>query len=405
MLKNQTADQESVRKVNTSLVLNALRLNAPISRAELASVTRLNRSTISNIVNVLIEDGLVLELDAMESKVGRPGIALALRPDGGAVIGVEIGVGFISVILTDFVANILWRGSSEFSLEKPQIEIISEAEKLIDQAISFAEVKHLRLLGIGLGVPGLVNVQKGELLFAPNLGWQNVPLRLMWNQRFHLPLYVENEANLGALGEYYFGVGRDVDNFIYLSSGVGLGGGVIINGKLFTGGRGFAGEIGHIQRDPQGELCGCGRRGCWETQVGPRAVLQRVRRAIEADSGDTFKYVDGDLKNLTFNQVVDCALHGNPLCRSALEEVGKDLGTGIADLANIFNPQMVVIGGAFSYAREVILPVLENTISSEALTAVKDELSVKFSEHGADACVLGAIAVVLDDILREIALV
>jgi glucokinase-like ROK family protein len=405
MLKNQTADQESVRKVNTSLVLNALRLNAPISRAELASVTRLNRSTISNIVNVLIEDGLVLQLDAMESKVGRPGIALALRPDGGAVIGVEIGVGFISVILTDFVANILWRGSSEFSLEKPQIEIISEAEKLIDQAISFAEEKHLRLLGIGLGVPGLVNVQKGELLFAPNLGWQNVPLRLMWNQRFHLPLYVENEANLGALGEYYFGVGRDVDNFIYLSSGVGLGGGVIINGKLFTGGRGFAGEIGHIQRDPQGELCGCGRRGCWETQVGPRAVLQRVRRAIEADSGDTFKYVDGDLKNLTFNQVVDCALHGNPLCRSALEEVGKDLGTGIADLANIFNPQMVVIGGAFSYAREVILPVLENTISSEALTAVKDELSVKFSEHGADACVLGAIAVVLDDILREIALV
>jgi glucokinase-like ROK family protein len=405
MLKNQTADQESVRKVNTSLVLNALRLNAPISRAELASVTRLNRSTISNIVNVLIEDGLVLELDAMESKVGRPGIALALRPDGGAVIGVEIGVGFISVILTDFVANILWRGSSEFSLEKPQIEIISEAEKLIDQAISFAEEKHLRLLGIGLGVPGLVNVQKGELLFAPNLGWQNVPLRLMWNQRFHLPLYVENEANLGALGEYYFGVGRDVDNFIYLSSGVGLGGGVIINGKLFTGGRGFAGEIGHIQRDPQGELCGCGRRGCWETQVGPRAVLQRVKRAIEADSGNTLEYVNGDLKNLTFNQVVDCALQGNQLCRSALEEVGKNLGTGIADLANIFNPQMVVIGGAFSYAREIILPILENTISNETLTAVRDDLRVKFSEHGADACVLGAIAVVLDDILREIALV
>ena len=405
MLKNQTADQESIRKVNTSLVLNALRLHAPISRAELATITRLNRSTISNIVNILIGDGLVLELDTMESKVGRPGIALALRPDGGAVIGVEIGVGFISVILTDFVANILWRESSEFSLEKPKIEIISEAEKLIDQAISFAEEKYLRLLGIGLGVPGLVNVQKGELLFAPNLGWRNVPLRLMWNQRFHLPLYVENEANLGALGEYYFGVGRDVDNFIYLSSGVGLGGGVIINGKLFTGGRGFAGEIGHIQRDPQGELCGCGRQGCWETQVGPRAVLQRVKRAIEADSGSTLEYVNGDLKNLTFNQVVDCALQGNQLCRSALEEVGRNLGTGIADLANIFNPQMVVIGGAFSYAREIILPILENTISNETLTAVRDDLSVKFSEHGADACVLGAIAVVLDDILREIALV
>jgi predicted NBD/HSP70 family sugar kinase len=228
----------------------------------------------------------------------------------------------------------------------------------------------------------------------------------MWNQRFHLPLYVENEANLGALGEYYFGVGRDVDNFIYLSSGVGLGGGVIIDGKLFKGGHGFAGEIGHIQRNPQGEMCGCGRRGCWETQVGPRAVLQRVRRSIEAGPGDTLaKYVNGDLNALTFNQVVDCALQGDQLCRSALEEVGKYLGTGIADLANIFNPQMVVIGGAFSYGREIILPILENTISNETLPAVKEELRVVFSEHGTDACVLGAIAVVLDDILREIALV
>ena len=291
MQNGQTADQDSVRKVNTSLVLNALRLHAPISRADLANITNLNRSTISNIVNVLIDDGLVTELNTMESKIGRPGIALSLRPEGGAVIGVEIGVGFISVILTDFIATILWRERLEFSPSQPQIDVISKMEELIDQAISFATGKQLHLLGIGLGVPGLVNVQNGELLFAPNLGWRNVPLRLMLSQRFHLPIYVENEANLGALGEYYFGIGRNVDNFIYLSSGVGLGGGIIINGKLYKGWRGFAGEIGHIQRDPQGELCGCGRRGCWETQVGPRAILQRVKRSIEADPEHTLDQV------------------------------------------------------------------------------------------------------------------
>ena len=406
MLRQQTADQESIRKVNTSIVLNVLRLYAPISRAELAAKTNLNRSTVSNIINALIDEGLVLELDTMESKIGRPGIALALKPEAGAVVGVEIGVGFVSVILTDFVASVLWREWAEFSLSKAQIEIISEAEKLIDQAISVAKEKNLPLLGIGLGVPGMVNTQQGELLFAPNLGWRNVPLRLMWNQRFHLPLFVENEANLAALGEYYFGVGREVDNLIYLSSGVGLGGGLIINGKLFKGGYGLAGEIGHIQRDPAGEMCGCGRRGCWETQVGPRAVLQRVKRSIETDLDNTLaKYVNGDLNNLTFNQVVDCALQGDQLCRSALEEVGKYLGTGIADLANIFNPEMVVIGGAFSYGREILLPVLEETLSTETLPAVKKDLRVIFSEHGADACVLGAIAVVLDDILREITLV
>ena len=406
MLRQHTADQELIRKVNTSIVLNVLRLYAPISRAELAAKTKLNRSTISNIINSLLDEGLVLELDTMESKIGRPSIALALKPEAGAVIGVEIGVGFISVILTDFVANILWREWVEFSLTTAQIEIISEAEKLIDQAISIAEEKNLPLLGIGLGVPGLVNTQQGELLFAPNLGWKNVPLRLMWNQRFRLPLYVENEANLAALGEYYFGVGRDVDNLIYLSSGVGLGGGLIINGKLFKGGYGLAGEIGHIQRDPAGEMCGCGRRGCWETQVGPRAVLQRVKRSIEANTGNSLaQYVKGDPNKLTFNQVVDCATQGNQICRSALEDVGRYLGAGIADLANIFNPEIVVIGGAFSYGREILLPILEGTISNETLPAVRQNLRIEFSENGADACVLGAIAVVLDDILREIALV
>lgn len=406
MQNNHTADQDSVRKVNTSLVLNALRLHAPISRADLANLTNLNRSTISNIVNVLIDDGLVLELNAMESKIGRPGIALTLRPEGGAVIGIEIGVGFISVILTDFVATILWRDRHEFQVETPQIAVISKVEELVDRAIAFADSRQLRLLGIGLGVPGLVNVQNGELLFAPNLGWQDVPLRMMFSQKFHIPIYVENEANLGALGEYYFGVGRNVDNIVYLSSGVGLGGGIIINGKLLKGGRGFAGEIGHIQRDPQGEMCGCGRRGCWETQVGPRAILQRVKRSIEADPHKTLsKMVDGDLENLTFNQVVDCALQGDELCRAALENVGENLGTGIADLVNIFNPQMVIIGGAFNYGREIILPILEKTIADETLPSVRQDLEVIISDQGADATVLGAIAVVLDDILRSIALV
>ncbi len=406
MKKPYTADQETVRKVNTSIVLNTLRLNENISRADLAAMTRLNRSTVSNIVNQLIEEGLVSENESMDSKVGRPGIALTLKPDGGAVVGVELGVGFISVILTDFVGNILWKKRILISQSKPQIEIIGRAEEIVEEALSIAQEKALRPLGIGLGVPGLVNVKQGELIFAPNLGWRNVPLRLMWNQRFNLPLYVENEANLAALGEYYFGVGRDVDNFIYLSSDVGLGGGIIIDGKLFKGGYGFAGEIGHIQRDPNGEICGCGRRGCWETQVGPRAVLRRVRKELEKDpSNIPAMCKDGNLDNLTFNAIVKCALEGNQLCRKAVEDVGRNLGAGIADLANIFNPNLIIIGGAFQLGKEIILPVLEETVMSDALAPIKDDLRIIFSKHDEDACGLGAIAIVLDSILRQMTLV
>ncbi len=159
---------------------------------------------------------------------------------------------------------------------------------------------------------------------------------VIWNQRFHLPIYIDNEANLAALGEYYFGVARNIDNFIYLTSDIGLGGGIVIEGRLFRGGHGYGGEIGHIQRDPQGEQCGCGRIGCWETQVGPRAVLRRVKKEFQTNHDQVlFDACSGDFDNLTFEMVVKFALDGNLTCRQAIEEVAVNLGEGIADLVNI----------------------------------------------------------------------
>ncbi len=402
-----TGDQDKVRKINKSVVLNTLRLHAPISRARVANLTGLNPGTVSNIVNDLIDEGLVAEGQEQESsKVGRPAIALSLRPDGGAVIGLEIGVDFIAVVLTNFVAEILWEVRVNITPSQSQTKIIGQAEQLIEQALSIAQEKSLRPLGIGLGLPGLVNIRQGELIFAPNLSWRNVPIRLMWNQRFHLPIYVENEANLAALGEYYFGAARGVDDFIYLSSGIGLGGGIMIGGKLFRGGRGYAGEIGHIQRDPAGEQCGCGRIGCWETQVGPRAVLRRIQKELRTHPDATLlEACQGDLHNLTFERVVEFALEGNPICRLAIEEVALHLGVGIADLTNIFNPNLVVIGGAFILGQAILRPIIENAVYSMALPPSGDNLKVAFAELGPDACVLGAVAVVLDDILREMTIV
>jgi len=397
-----TGNQEKVRKINRSLVLNTLRLHAPVSRAQVANFTGLTRGTVSNIVNVLIEDGLVFEDKLEDSKIGRPSILLGLRPDGGAVVGVEIGVDFISVLLTNFVAETLWETRVETSPLQSQTEIINQAEQYIDQALSIAEEQELRPLGIGVGLPGLVNTRQGNLIIAPNLHWTNLPLRLIWNQRFHLPVYIENEANLAALGEYYFGVARNVDNFICLTSGIGLGGGIMIDGRLFRGGHGYGGEIGHIQRDPQGEQCGCGRIGCWETQVGPRAVLQRVKKEFQVHHDQSLlDACSGDLNNLTFEIVVQFASSGDVICRKAIEEVAVNLGVGIADLVNIFNPNLIIIGGAFISAKDIMQSIIEKTIFSNALQPSTDNLQIKFSERSTEACVLGAVAVVLDDILRE----
>ena len=400
-----TGDQEKVRKINKSIVMNTLRLHAPISRARVANLTGLNRGTVSNIVNVLIEDGLVTEYEQEESKVGRPGISLSLRPDGGAVVGLEIGVDFVTIVLTNFVAEILWETRKEISPSQSETDIISQAENLVERALSIAREQGLRPLGIGIGLPGLINLDRGELIIAPNLNWKNLPLRMMWNKHFRVTVYIENEANLAALGEYYFGVASGVDNFIYLSSGIGLGGGIMINGSLFRGGHGYAGEIGHIQRDPQGEKCGCGRIGCWETQVGPRAVLRRVKKELQIHS-DQFLLdaCQGDFNNLTFDMVVKFALEGNNICNLAIKDVATYLGEGIADLVNVFNPELVVIGGAFILGKDILQPIIEKTIFSGALQPSADSLRIAFSERGDTACALGAVAIVLDNILREMTL-
>ena len=400
-----TGDQEKVRKINKSIILNMLRLHAPISRARVANITGLNRGTVSNIVNALIEEGLVFEGEQKDAGIGRPGILLSLRPDGGAVIGMEIGVDFIAILLTNFVAETIWETRIQIDPSQPQASILTQAEQLIDQALLLAREQQLRPLGIGVGVAGLIHAQQGNLMMAPNLHWTNVPLRLMWNQRFHLPIYIENEANLAALGEYYFGAARHVDSFIYLSAGIGLGGGIMTGGRLFRGSHGYAGEIGHIQRDPAGEQCGCGRIGCWETQVGPRAVLHRVKKELQNHSDPVLlKACSGDLDNLTFEMVVNFALGGNTLCRRAIEAVAVHLGMGIVDMVHVFDPELVLIGGAFIQAKEILQPIIEKTIFSNVLQPYADRLRIAFSDRGANDCALGAVAIVLDDILREMAI-
>jgi glucokinase-like ROK family protein len=397
-----TADQLLVRRLNTSLVMDCLRTHGPLSRAGLSAAVGLNRSTVSSVINELLEENFVREIGLQPSERGRPGMLLELNPDGGCAVGVEIGVDFLSIVLTDFIAQVLWRQRITSDPQDEQSAIIERAEGIVQEALGIGEERGLRLLGIGLGVPGLVDIRQGSLVFAPNLRWRDVPFRQMWTERFDLPVFVENEANAAALGEYYFGVARDVQNLIYLSAGIGLGGGIIIKGKLFRGSGGYAGEIGHMTVDPDGELCGCGKRGCWETVVGPRAIVRRVNQALKNGGESQIRtLVETDLNRVDVDIVVRAAQAGDPVARTALEEVGVQLGIGIGNLVNTFNPEMVVLGGVLSLASPFLLPVIEKTVQEHALDQPYEIVKIAASAHGADACVMGAVALVLDDILRE----
>ncbi len=386
-----------VRTHNAAVVLHQLRLHAPLSRADLAKRIGLNRSTVSSIVTQLLHAGLIHETAFQTDKLGRPGLSLEINPLGGCAVGVEIDAVGVRVVLTDFVANIVWRRRIRLGDGEPQETYLHCAEEMIRQALFQAQTRGLRVLGIGLALPGLVDVHEGELRYAPSLRWHDVPFRSRWCERFGLPILIENNANAAALGEFYFGIGQNVPNFLYIGAGATMGGGIVIHGELFRGRGGFAGEMGHMTLDPNGLRCICGRQGCWETLVGPEQVVEQYRR--RSSQPDVILREDSD--EAPFAQVVHAAEDGDLAALAVMQEMGNYLGIGIANLVNIFNPQLVVLGGLYSLAHETVIPVIKETIKQHSLFPMRTALSVLPSQRGVDDSMLGAVALVLDDRMRS----
>jgi len=400
--KIRSADYSLMREMNIALILECLHREAPLSRARLAQITGLNKTTVSSLVKELLEARFVREQGLDSGDKGRPAIQLQLDPDAGSIIGAEIGVDFIAAILTNFSAEILWRHQESTTNLKGQEAILNRAMEILQQACVVAQNHPGSILGLGLGVPGLVDVSTGTLLFAPNLKWSDVPLRRQLEGKFNFPTYVDNEANMAALGESYFGAARGSDFVLYVSSGVGLGGGIVLNRRILPGAAGFAGEVGHMTMDPNGPRCNCGNFGCWETFVSQWAVFRRVREAVAAGQASSLvNATQGDLAKLTIPLMVEAARAGDAVARAALEETGRYFGVGLANLINALNPQRVVFGGLLSLAHEFLVPVIQEVVKERALRWSRETTEIVIAAYGEDACMMGGIAAVYHHVLSQ----
>jgi glucokinase-like ROK family protein len=398
----RTGDQALVREINLSVIMNHLRKNAPISRAALAETTGLNKTTVSSLINELINRQFVKEIGFSTPSSGRPAIQLKLNPTIGYIISCEIGVDFILVICTDFAPKIIWRHEEQIDPTIGQRAILDRALSILHEAIKIGGPACGTLLGMAVGVPGLVDQATGSLLFAPNLGWKDLPIRSILQESFDVPLFVDNEANIAALGEHYFGIAQGYDEVLYISAGVGLGGGIVHGGRLFSGVTGFGAEFGHMTLDPDGEACKCGNQGCWETQVSQQALFREIWRRL--DQGENSKLSDmtgGRRSLLTVPLIVNAARVGDAVALDALEMIGRNLGIGIASLVNALNPELVVFGGILSLAGEFLMPVIEKELNQRALRWNREAMQLVLAKHGFDACVIGGVATVYQAILAQ----
>jgi glucokinase-like ROK family protein len=399
----QTGDQALVRQINLSLIMNILRTDAPISRASLSQKTKLNKTTVSDLINELNERGFVRELGMQSSGTGRPATLLTLNPGAGHIISCEIAVGYLEVLVTDFAPEAIWQVKELTPPNTDQQTILGRLLILLHQAVEKGKAASGNLLGIAVGIPGMVDRATGTLLFAPNLKWRNVPLlALLEEQAFGAPIFVDNEANMAALGEHYFGVAQGYNEILYLSGNVGLGGGLLRNGRIWRGANGVAAEFGHMTMDPQGELCNCGNYGCWETQISQNSLFKNMITAIKNGEASLLAgQIQNDPECLSVEMIVTAAQAGDPLALRALEKTGRFLGIGIASLLNALNPEIVVLGGILSVASEFLFPPAEAEIQKRALPWNRETVKVVRAAHGSDASVKGGVAVVYQSVLSQ----
>jgi predicted NBD/HSP70 family sugar kinase len=388
----------AMRERNLAVLLAEVAAHQPITRAGLAVRTGFTKTTVSNLLAVLGEAGLVRDGDRLhERERGRPGVAVSLRRSGAAGLGLEVGVDYLSACLLDLGRRVCYRHTVEAANRgRPPAQIAAALADLAAGAAAAADEQGLALAGTVVALPGVLD-QNGTV-YSPNLGWSGAHPQTLLAGRLpatRLPDVYDNEANLAALGELWFGLGPSLGDFLHVSGEIGIGAGIIVDGQVFRGAHGLAGELGHIVVDPGGALCECGSRGCLERVAGQEAIL---RAAGLGDVETTGAFTEaGSLAVL-----LDRLRSDDPRARAAVRAAGRYLGLALGAATKLLDPDTVVLGGIFSPLSEWVAPVVEGTLRDGALYGSAP--SVVVSPLGRDAAVLGAAGVVIERIYADPAL-
>ncbi len=376
----------TLRDRNRQQVLLVMRERGSASQTDLVRLTRLSRSTVSSIVGDLKTAGVIIETperanEANGRRGGRPAIALRLRKESGAAVAVDFGHAHVQVAVADLHMGILARRFRDLAVDGAASEAIDCAASMVEEVLAEAGLKRCDVIGVGIGVPGPVDQARGLVGSATILpGWVGVRVADEMEARLGLPVEIDNDANLGALAELSVGAAQGVSEVVYIKASTGIGAGIIIGGRLHRGVSGTAGEIGHTTLDETGALCYCGNRGCLETVAGGPAIVNMVRRS-KAD--------------LTFTRVLALAAEGDPVCRRALSDAGRQIGVAVAGLCNLLNPERAVIGGLLSRAGDLVLDQVRESVSRCAVSAAAERLEVVPAQLGDSAELRGAVALVV----------
>ena len=391
-MQHPTGNRDLIRAINRSHILNVIKAHGPIGRADIARRTGLSPATITSISAKLISQNLVLEKSPGDSSGGRPPILLVINPRGGYVVGIKLTETHAICALTDLEALVIAKSSLPLSGHDP-LKVVDNLTQMVLSFIREQRIAKKQLLGVGIGLAGIVDAENGILRQSPIYGWDNVPLRDMLQSKLHIPVYIENDVNTLTLTERWFGHGQEVDNFLTVTVGRGIGLGIVANGQFYRGQTGGAGEFGHTTINPDGPLCACGKYGCLEAYVGDPGLIRTAQEAYERGE------LSAPIQNL--DELLSLARAGDPAAIRIFDQAGRILGIGVANLINLFNPKKIIISGEGTREGDFLFLPMQESIRQNTMPGLFDPNTIVIAPWGDDAWARGAAGLVLREVFES----
>ncbi|MCK2002941.1 ROK family transcriptional regulator [[Brevibacterium] frigoritolerans] len=391
-----------MKSINRSLILNIIREKGPISRADIAKLTKLTPPTVSSFVKELLEAEIVIERNLGESSGGRKPTLLTLSEDMFHVIGMDVGSQNIKTILTGITGKVIKKSIVPLPAQTTNEALLSLMIDSVSGILDHTKIDEEKIVGIGVSMHGIVDVEQGSSVFAPNLNLQDIPIKKVLEERFNMMVKVENDGRAMSLGELWFGNGAGIDSFVCINVGRGIGAGIIINGKLYHGSHFISGEIGHMIIDIDGPQCTCGNYGCLQTFASGPSIVEWVKKEMRLGHSSLLTTMTkGDLEKVTGELIYSSALEGDTLCKTALQQAGRYLGVGITNVIHTVNPRRIIIGGGVSNAGDLIMDNIIQTVNQRALTNPAKQTEIILSKFGDDATAMGAVALILAELFTS----
>lgn len=381
----------NVRNFNKHAAVDLIRFaSRGLSRADIAEELGLTRAGVTIIINDLLDNSIILETDSRSTPAGRPPVVLEINPDCGKVAAIDMGASHLSVALGDFSARLIAEVEETFRIADGPEPCLEQADRVLRCLLEKHRISLQDLSAIGLGVPGPVITDAGMVMSPPIMpGWDRYPIRETQEKLWKVPVVLNNDADLGALGEWAYGAGRGESNLAFIKVGSGIGAGLIINRQIYRGTTGSAGEIGHLTIDPNGPLCTCGNYGCLEAFAGGRAIEIQAEQMVT--SGKRTLLADRKIERIRVADVVNAARRGDLLAQDILNQSGRNIGIAIAGLINLINPSVVIIGGGVAEAGDLLTAPIRKMVHERSLRASEHALRITTAMLGKRSTLIGAM--------------